>query len=82
MKRLLLSLAFAGSVQIASAQLRCLESDAAIEVRNGGALVLRYSGGGPEARMPRNPWCDKELLGKGAYVRPAGAAEIRPGYPR
>lgn len=42
MKRLLLSLAFAGSVQIASAQLRCLESDAAIEVRNGGALVLRY----------------------------------------
>lgn len=42
MKISLAALSLALLAQSAAAQLRCLESDAAIEVRNGEALVLRY----------------------------------------
>lgn len=42
MKAFAIFLCLAGLVQTGRAQLRCLESDASIEVRNGESLVLRY----------------------------------------
>lgn len=58
-------LSFAFSMPSASAQLRCLEKEEGIEVRNGEALVLRYRKT-PSADAAKND----PLYGRTGYIHP------------
>lgn len=53
------------SIQAAPAQLRCLESEAAIEIRNGDSLVLRYHKRPTAEAAKHNP-----LYARTGYIHP------------